>query len=371
MRKFLRLFTKKVLIILNVLAALIFLIAGLAPYVNPSAWWIVSILAYGFPFLLLTVVAFLIGWLFVKRRLAFISAIALLIGYKSIAVLLAFNFSPTFTQTKAPQNIRVLTWNVARFVELKKSNNKGSTTRKKMLELIGEQNADILCLQEFHSSSRKEYYDNITTIQKNLGFPYHYFNRTEDGSGLFYSSIIFSKYPIVDSGLLRYPRPTLPDVLLQADIKIGKKTIKVYTTRLQSYQLKKGEYPTTEIINEEKNTLFRKVKSLIAKLYHTLTNHKIQSDIIHQVMEDSPYPVVFCADLNDVPNSYAYHQCRGNKKDAFLEKGFGIGRTFASISPTLRIDYIFVDNAFSVNQFKKLLRPYSDHYMQVADISIN
>ena len=55
-------------------------------------------------------------------------------------------------------------------------------------------------------------------------------------------------------------------------------------------------------------------------------------------------------------------------KDAFLEEGFGIGRTFSSLSPTLRIDYIFADSHFRVGQFKRIARNYSDHYMLVADI---
>jgi len=94
----------------------------------------------------------------------------------------------------------------------------------------------------------------------------------------------------------------------------------------------------------------------------------MQADIIDQVRNNSPYPVVITGDLNDVPNSYTYFKVRGSLKDAFLEKGYGIGRTFRSLSPTLRIDYIFTDPRFSVAQFKREKKNYSDHYMIVADI---
>ena len=83
------------------------------------------------------------------------------------------------------------------------------------------------------------------------------------------------------------------------------------------------------------------------------------------------YPVIFCGDFNDVPNSYTYFTVRGNMQDAFLEKGSGIGRSFTSISPTLRIDYILTSNDFSVLQFDRNKRKYSDHYMLVTDLKLH
>jgi len=57
-------------------------------------------------------------------------------------------------------------------------------------------------------------------------------------------------------------------------------------------------------------------------------------------------------------------------QDAFLKKGFGIGRTFSALSPTLRIDYIFASNDFTIRQYDRLVRNYSDHYMLVADVKL-
>jgi endonuclease/exonuclease/phosphatase family metal-dependent hydrolase len=71
-----------------------------------------------------------------------------------------------------------------------------------------------------------------------------------------------------------------------------------------------------------------------------------------------------------VPNSYTYFTIKGELQDAFLQTGFGIGRTFSSLSPTLRIDYIFAQDRFKIRQFKRIIRPYSDHYMLVSDIEL-
>jgi endonuclease/exonuclease/phosphatase (EEP) superfamily protein YafD len=80
--------------------------------------------------------------------------------------------------------------------------------------------------------------------------------------------------------------------------------------------------------------------------------------------------LLMCADMNDVPNSYTYFRIRGKMQDAFLKKGFGIGRTFSALSPTLRIDYIFADHNFRVKQFNRLVKNYSDHYMLVTDVEL-
>jgi endonuclease/exonuclease/phosphatase family metal-dependent hydrolase len=92
--------------------------------------------------------------------------------------------------------------------------------------------------------------------------------------------------------------------------------------------------------------------------------------MVHEVMGISPHPYLLCADLNDVPNSYAYATVRGGLQDAFLKKGFGIGRTFTGLSPTLRIDYIFANDQFRIKQFNRVAKNLSDHYMLVADVEL-
>ena len=102
-----------------------------------------------------------------------------------------------------------------------------------------------------------------------------------------------------------------------------------------------------------------------------------QVDIFKERISESPYPLIICGDLNDVPHSYAYKNIRSNRKDAFLEKGSGIGKTFIggrskfiSSLPTLRIDYIFADQSFEVNQFKIIETQLSDHLGIISDLSL-
>src|SRR6185436_18073250 len=143
--------------------------------------------------------------------------VVLLFGIRNLVVLFGFHIPHKFNYKKNKDELRIVSWNVARFVEIKKNINKGSQTRLKMMELLKQQDADVLCLQEFHSANvsvREDYYDNIDYIKEQLHYPYYYFSYDEDGEKLYYSCIIFSRFPIIDTGLLIYPRPSLPDVLL-------------------------------------------------------------------------------------------------------------------------------------------------------------
>ncbi|HMU44896.1 MAG TPA: endonuclease/exonuclease/phosphatase family protein [Chitinophagaceae bacterium] len=366
----LRIFTKRFFLYLNVAVVFFFLLACLVPYLNPQRWWFISFLGLAFPFLLVAVLFFMIGWLVIlKPRFALISGIPLLISFKSIGVFFAFHRPELFEYKKESNSIRVATWNVARFIELKRNNNSGSQVRLKMLEQIKKQDADILCLQEFHTSIDTSYYNNIKAV-KELGYPYFYFSFDEDGDKHYYSSIIFSRFPVIDSGLVRYPRPTLPDALIHADILVNKDTIRVYTTHLQSLQFSKNDYRSLHEIKNVDDSLLSNSRTIFSKLKRGVSYRSIQAGIIKDVLANSPHPVIFCADLNDVPNSYAYFTVRNGMQDAFLKKGFGIGRTFSGISPTLRIDYIFADDQFRIKQFGRIVKKLSDHYMLLADVEL-
>lgn len=366
-----RVFTKKVFIIANIILVFVFLLSCLVPYLDPKTWWFIAYLGLAFPFLLFLNLCCIAGWLIILRpRYALLSGVAFLMSIKSISVFFAFHGGNGFDYKREPGTVRVVSWNVARFIELKRNTNRGSQKRLQMFDLIRQQDADVLCLQEFHTSTDSNYYDNITPIQKDLGYPYYYFSFDNDGDRHYYSSIIFSRYPFIDTGRVRFPRPTLPDVLLYADIKKGEDTIRVYTTHLQSNQLGKYDYDRIRKIRTGEDSLVANSKSILGKIRKGFSRRSIQAEVVHEIMGNSPHPYLLCIDMNDVPNSYAYETVRDNLQDAFLKKGFGIGRTFTGLSPTLRIDYIFADKHFRVKQFNRLVKYLSDHFMLVADVEL-
>lgn len=365
----LRIITRRTLVVLNIITAVFYLLSCLAPYIKPSDSWVIAVLGLGFPFLLITLIGFVFLWLILKLRRVWYSIVVLLVGYKSINVLWAFNAPSAFQYQKKPAGIRIASWNVARFLEWKRNNNEKSQTRLKMLDQIQKQSPDILCLEEFFHSPDSSFYNNVSEI-KAMGYPYYYFSYDPDGEHQFIGSAIFSKYPMLDTGLVRYFRPSMPEALVHADIMVNQDTIRVYTTHLQSVQFRQRDYEAINEIQSAEDSLLANSKTVLAKLRKAMSLRGAQADVARQILDDSPYPTIFCGDLNDTPNSYTYFTIRGDMQDAFLKKGFGIGRTYSSLSPTLRIDYIFTDHRFSIKQFTRVVKYLSDHFMIMADVEL-
>ncbi len=366
-----RIFTRRFFIYSNVVLGILFLLACLVPQLPPKTWWFIAFLGLIFPFLLAGLLIFFIGWLILWRpERLLLSFIPILLGWGQIQKTFAFNSTRVFVEKKSPGSIRVVSWNVARFIELRKNKNKGSDTRSKMMDLIREQHADILCFQEFQTSRDPRYYDNIEPIRA-MGYPYYYFSFDEDGDQNYYSSIIFSKYPIIDTAKIRFPRPSLPEVLLRTDLLAGDDTISIYTTHLQSFQLGPVDYRRIDAIKSGQDSVISNSRNIFAKWKRGVVNRTLQAEITRDEKLKQNYSSILCADLNEIPNSYSYAQVRGKMQDAFLEKGSGIGRTFLGLSPTLRIDYIFADKRFEVRQFTRRKQEYSDHLMLVADLALS
>ena len=365
----LRVIVKRTLVVLNIITAVLYLLSCLAPYIKPSSSWLIAILGLAFPFFLALMIGFIFLWLILKLRRVWFSIIILLFGYKSIAVFWAFNSPAAFEYKKDPKQIRIASWNVARFLEWKRNNNEKSQTRLKMLDQISKQSPDILCLEEFFHSPDSSFYHNIREIQS-MGYPYYYFSYDPDGDYQYIGSAIFSKYPMIDTGLVRYFRPSMPEALVHADIKVNNDTIRVYATHLQSVQFRERDYEAIKEIKNAEDSLYANSRSVLGKVRKAMNLRSSQADIAKDILEDSPHPIIFCGDLNDTPNSYTYFTIRGEMQDAFLKKGFGIGRTYSSLSPTLRIDYIFADDHFRINQFTRLVKNLSDHFMIMADVEL-
>ena len=364
--------TKLLFIIIHGVTAILFLLACWAPHLDPQKWWMISMMGLAFGFIIITLIAFIFFWLVFNPKYILLSIIPLLIGWKAISVFFAFHNPGRFDYEKPKDVLRIVHWNVGRFTEWKRNNNKGSQTRLKMLDLIKEQNADVLCFQEFFHSRDSTYYNNLDVVMKDLGYPYFYYSWDDDGYLQWVGQAIFSRYPIVDSGMLRYPPPSMPESLLQADIVFNGDTVRLYTTHLQSVQFRKRDFETIDKIKKTEDGMVENSRNIFSKLKRGVIRRCVQSEIVKDIIHNSPHPFILTGDFNDVPNSYTYETIRGEDlQDAFLETGLGVGRTYSYIAPTLRIDYIFTTKDFAIRQFNRVIKNYSDHYMLVTDVSLN
>ncbi len=300
-----------------------------------------------------------------------ISFIALLVSFQQIKVAFALHFFQPFTAAKVAGNLRVLSWNVSSWDELNKAKKGGTSDRPLMMAEVKKYNADILCFQEFMETRNLELFDPTIDEIVKMGYPYHYYlpsysekKYTEMGMA------IFSKYPITNTGMYDFGDEVSVQQMIFADVKVNHQTVRVFTVHLQSVRFGTEEYESLDKIKRREKSGLKDAATIVGKLKKGYRFRGNQADIVHDFVQKSPYPAILCGDFNDVPNSYTYFTIKDNLQDAFLQKGAGVGRTFRFISPTLRIDYIFADKKYSINQFHRLTVPWSDHYGIMADMSI-
>jgi len=369
----LRKFTKRFFLLLNFVTGFLFLLACCNAFLHPDKWWFISLLAFFFPLFLVLLLAFFIFWLFACARYALISGVCLLIGWQNIHAFFGFSLAKHDFSHKASNSIRLMTWNVRSWDEFTTRKQGASGHRLPMLELVGQQNADILCFQEFYepADSAKS---NIRYISQLLHFPYFFFSGDFQTHKSKYQNgvIIFSKYPIAGTSTQHYDVDSLrkPESLISADILVNGHMIRVYTTHLQSVLFKPKDFRNVEIIQNAEDSLLEASRSLAKKLRNALSLRGYQADRVRKQLDLCPYPYVICGDFNDVPTSYTYFHIRGKLQDAFIAKNFGIGRTYIHISPTLRIDYILPSPEFLIDQTMKLSSPFSDHKAVLTDLQL-
>lgn len=358
---------KSVCLYITLFLSALFLVACLSPYINPSTWWFNGFTGLLVPYLILLLFFACIFWLTFKPVLVWIPLITLCFGWQQIMVVFAWHPGAGFTKKKNAQNLRIVDWNVQSFNGLSKNKETKKLIRNELAESILKMQPDVICLQEFNNSTLSDNADNLSLFTKK--YPYYFFSKDyQRFNGTYQSgSIIFSRYPILDSGRTAYP---IAESLIYVDILKGYDTIRIFTTHLQSFKFKKEDYDDIEKIKEQDEETVTASMNLFRKMKLAFSRRGNQSDIVRTERDKSNYPTIICGDFNDVPNSYTYFNIKGNWQDAFLNKGFGLGRSFVSLAPTLRIDYILADNNFTIKQFDMVDEDLSDHVMLITDLRV-
>lgn len=370
---FFRRFAKRIMILLNCIVAAMFLMGCYASWFNPERFWFIGIFTLGSFYLLLALIFFIIFWLFAKPRLALLGVISILLAWGPMRQLFRIKAGADFTLQKNSSNLRVMSWNIEHFDILE--NKTHPEVKEQMLDFINRYQPDVACFQEMvGSDSFPAAINYVPDIAKRINMPYYFYSynyKLNFNGQHHFGIIIFSRYPFADKHTLSYAPNDYNSIFQYADVVANADTFRIFNLHLQSLKfspqnLKYLDEPT---IDEGKN--LKESMSLVKKFKTGFLLRKVQSDHVQKAIAESPYPAIVCGDFNDVPNSYAYCTIGKGLKNAFTEKGSGIGRTFSGISPTLRIDNIFTDKRFSIEQYTRVAKKMSDHFPIIADVFYN
>lgn len=371
-KPFFRRITKRFLIICNIVAAVCFVLGSYVKFFNPERWWFIGLLTLSLPYILFTLLIFFFGWLFSKKIWMLISLVAIAFCWRGVQNIFPLHFSETFTLQKKLTSIRVMSWNVEHFDILEHKTH--PEKKEDMMNLIKQYQPDVACFQEMVGGDDDKAINYLGDFKRRLnftGYYYSYENSFNFDQVHHFGIITFSKFPIINKQTISAPPHDYNSIFQYIDIIANTDTVRVFNIHLQSLKFTPGNLKYIDNPSTNTDTALLESRSIISKLKRGFIKRYIQSDRVRQEINKSPYPVIVCGDFNDVPNSYAYSTIGDGLQNAFVQKGFGFGRTFSGISPTLRIDNIFADKNFRIDQFTRISKKLSDHFPIIADIDIN
>ncbi len=350
---------RKSFIVFTVFIAVLYTLHAFSPYIKESNSSLYVFLNIGYIITLIVYIIIALIWIFINRRIFFILFILFFAGYKNFFSTVAINFPSDFKMEKDSNTLRVMSWNVREFY------GDSIILLDNIFNEINKYNADIVCLQDV--TNHGIYVPLIRTLNKRNNSNYFFasylrtYNRKkEDYSD--YGILIISKY-LLNANKIQIPtRSAFPEYLAYAEIINNGKSIRIYSSHFESMSL----LPTQ---TENKASNF---SSKISNLTDYKSIHTQQAEFVKAELNKSPYPLIFCGDLNSVPSSYVYHHLREGLNDVFVEKGFGIDGTYNRIAfPKPRIDVMLTSKELKIKQYKRFVidKKLSDHYPIVADIS--
>lgn len=358
------------LILVNAIFIIPFLLVCLVPFaIGSGMGWFLSILGMGFPYILFALILILLVWLImikktVAKRMAVINVIVLLLGFQQIQAVFGFHFFQNSDPTERTDGIRVMSWNVTRWDVHNWDKTDQMTKQPLMFDLIEQINPDILLFQEFFNNTDPRIMVSYLDLLVRRGYPYYFYTpHSITISGKFHSGLgIFSRYPLTDTTFFFPESAGHAEGFQYADITVEGKKIRLFNAHLESPGLNDQELSAQSGL--------RGGRTILSKLKFTHGIRMNQAKELKEQMDKSPYPVLFGGDVDDIPNSTTYFFLRKGLNDVFLKKGAGIGRTFASVAPTLRIDYLFTSRELKPQTFFVIPGNYSAHYPIITDFVI-
>lgn len=363
-------FTKTLSITFCIITGVCMLLLYLLPYLPRFSTWFLDLIALCFPFLILIQLLFLLLWLLRKKKLAIMPFLFLLFSWKLIGNFFPFHFfRSTASDAHEKNRFTVMSWNVRYF----NFYNSHESFDEVIISKIKNMAPDVAALQEVMHAKEDIYPYALDSISNRLGFAYaatagakkeapyqkfsDYFN---------YCVTIFSRYPIIHSQLIDVANNRMRN-FFYADIVKGKDTIRILNVHLQSRNYSQNEGNGAAGSQKQADgSSWSRISFALKKMRMAYLLRSDQADAIHKTVAASPYPVILCGDLNDVPNSYSYQVLKKNLADAHVTAGSGIGSTYQYILPTLRIDYIFYSRQLKLTRFLTDKSSVSDHYPVLA-----
>ena len=347
-------------LLMSIVAGLLIL-SYLSILVNPAKVWLISLVGLLFvPPSVLNVV--LLIWAIKRLSKSFVIPL--------IALLPAFFFAGRYVRIDTEEErqermatkgerLTVISYNVGRFAlqDEKAGIDSRSECADSVFSFLKSQDADIICLQEFHAPDADKVKAYIARHMKGYHAEYYMFP-TRNGA---FGNVTLSRMPVKDKGKIKFDESA--NLAIYTDYEFAGHHFRVYNCHFESYNVSVSGLLRGLV---QRDSLL--ISTTGGKMKRSITRRPKQVDQVFAHIEKCPVETFVCGDFNDNPMSYTYYRMTRGRKDTFKEAGNGFGASFATIWPMLRIDYILCPNLYKPVSHKTPKVNLSDHYPVVSTI---
>lgn len=352
----------------NILTAIITVLAAYGGKVNPDTSTIPALLAMTFPaWMALTLLLTIINLIFF-RKTAIIGGVTFFLCLGPFLSVCPLNVSTDkLTPDEEKRSFTLLSYNVyglndyrdpisPKDISTLQEECKAGKSNPTMSHII-QQDADILCLQEFYLNFAlnspvfsREMCDTIITM-----YPHRV-------SGI--NSAILSKYPLYPVKLRQPDSHTGGWVGAIANIQ-GHRTL-IISVHLESIGLDNNDKELYhELTKGGDGTTFSEVRhQLLSKLSRAFRKRAEQARELRQQIDSIGIRnVIVAGDFNDIPDCYAMRTIAGNDfRSSFATAGFGPKITYHANRFYFHIDHILFRGQLKATSFGVDTYNRSDHY---------
>lgn len=346
--------------IIVLLLTIVTVAAGFSGHFHPSESKPMALLGMALPVLIIINMVVMIVTIYKRSLWMLMPILALLLNWNFMSSMIQPRFRGTLP-TEANGYLTVATYNVHGF-----GNEIRGYSCRQIAKYMHDEHADVLCFQEFRDN--KEF--TMEDIKEALAeWPYHYMPSKEASKGKL-PIAIFSRYPIVNSEFITYPNSS--NCSMMVDVKVGEQIIRIFNNHLQTTNIsQKRRKWEKELAAGETNREVEAMEDAAETLHGNLVKRAEQTDILCQLIEQSPYPVVLGGDLNSLPSSYTYHRFSSLLKDGFKTCGNGYMYTYRHGKHLFRIDYLFHSKQLQgIRYFSPDMELCSDHNPVVMTVKL-
>lgn len=291
--------------------------------------------------------------------------IALLVAQKPMKETFALNFRHEARQP----DIRVMSFNVASFNPSRMATRQGDTLVTAAIYnwLREMESPDVLCIQEFYHSDRDDFDQTLDSMVQAGGYTYYYMNPdyVSEYGGIFGVVSFFKERPLLSGRIPYFNGPVNKGTF--HDISVAGQRVRILNFHLTSMSIRWQEHPDLSFFTN----LLKNMDNILPRLREGNEKRKEEVECILEFIDESPYPVVVCADLNALPYSETYQRFLQRLGNTFESVGLGMGITYHHLPFYVRIDNQFYGNGLKPEYFS-IHREFraSDHYPIEAGYSV-